>query len=202
VLAPGEQVSGEVEDSVIAQLAQNLGLDKKDIEVVSSADVEFSDACLDVSMPEIMCAQVVTPGRIVVLEANDIRYEYHTSADGSRVQPATLALVWKREGGIAGFCDSMSVFLSGEVYATSCKGQLDGKMGTFSTLLTVEKRDQFDAWVTEFGQAELDASDPEGVTDRMVVTLNFFGLSDAKPAAADEENLFLWAQDLFKKVNK
>jgi len=202
VLAPGEQVSGEVEDSVIAQLAQNLGLDKKDIEVVSSADVEFSDACLDVSMPEIMCAQVVTPGRIVVLEANDIRYEYHTSADGSRVQPATLALVWKREGGIAGFCDSMSVFLSGEVYATSCKGQPDGKMGTFSTLLTVEKRDQFDAWVTEFGQAELDASDPEGVTDRMVVTLNFFGLSDAKPAAADEENLFLWAQDLFKKVNK
>ena len=30
-------------------------------------------------------------------------------------------MTWKREGGIAGFCDSMTVYLSGEVHANSCK---------------------------------------------------------------------------------
>jgi len=200
VLAAGE-LSGLVEDSIITQLAENLGLDESDISVVSSADVEFGDACMGVTMPEVMCAQVVTPGKTIVLEANGIQYEYHISADGARVQPATLALIWKREGGIAGFCDTMTVFLSGEVYVNNCKGQPDGKMGTLSSLLTVKERDQFNAWIGEFGQFELDASDPEGVSDRMVHTITFFGLSNGQPAAADEDALFLWAQDLFQKLS-
>ncbi|NWG05398.1 MAG: hypothetical protein HXY35_01790 [Chloroflexi bacterium] len=200
VLVVTGETSGLVEDAIVAQLAQNLDLDKGDISVVSSEDVEFSDACMGVAMPDIMCAQVITPGRIIVLEADGIQYEYHTSIDGSRVQPATPALIWKREGGIAGFCDSMIVFLSGEVYTSNCRGS-DGKMGVLSALLTAEERDQFDAWIGEFGQAELDASDPEGVADRMVLTLTFFGLSDGKFAASDEEALFLWTQDLFRKLN-
>ena len=201
VLAAGD-LSGAVEDSIITQLAQNLGLKKNDISVVSTADIEFADACLDVAMPEVMCAQVVTPGKIIVLEANGIQYEYHVSADGARVQPATLAFIWKREGGIAGFCDNMTVFLSGEVYATSCKGQPDGKMKTFATLLTVQELDQFNTWMGKFGQSELDASDPEGVSDRMVTTLSVFGLSNGKPSVTDQQNLFEWAQGLYQKASQ
>jgi hypothetical protein len=200
VLAAGD-LSGAVEDTLIKQLAQNLGLNKKDISVVSNKDIEFADACLGVAMPEVMCAQVVTPGRIIVLEANGIQYEYHTSADGGRVQPATLALIWKREGGIAGFCDNMTVFLSGEVYATSCKGQPDGKMKTFATLLTVQELDQFNTWIGKFGQVELDASDPEGVSDRMVRTITFFGLSNGEPNGKDRDAIFQWAENLFQKMS-
>ena len=200
VLAAGD-TSGLVENAIVAQLAENLGLDKNDISVVSNKEVEFADACLGVAMPEVMCAQVITPGKIIVLEANDVQYEYHTSADGGHVQPATLALTWKREGGIAGFCDTMTVFLSGEVYVSNCKGQTDGKMGTFSTLITDKERDQFNVWIGEFGQADLDASDPAGVADRMVRTLSFFGNGSGTLVAADEEALFQWAQDLFQKVN-
>lgn len=201
VPAPGGQAAGEVDDSVIAQLAQNLGLDVKDISVVSSKDVEFGDACLGVAMPEIMCAQVVTLGKIIVLESNGIQYEYHTSADGSRVQPATLALTWKREGGFAGFCDSMTVFLSGEVYATNCK-ESDGRMETFASLFTAEELEQFNTWIVEFGPVELDASDPEGVADRMVVTLSFHGNGTGRLIASDEEDLFQWAQGIFARMSK
>jgi len=199
VRAAGD-LSGAAEDSIISQLAQNLGLNKKDISIVNTADVEFADACMGVAMPDVMCAQVVTPGRIIVLEAKGIQYEYHVSPDGARVQPATLALIWKREGGIAGFCDTMTVFLSGEVYTNSCK-QSDGKMKTFSTVLTLDELDQFNTWMGKFGQAELDASDPEGVSDRMVITLTVFGLSNGKPGAEDKDAMFQWVQNLFQKMS-
>src|SRR5262249_34858255 len=115
--------SEPVEQAVIDRLASNLGIDKDSIVVMSDVSVEFPDSCMGVSMPDIMCSQIVTPGRIIVLEANDVQYEYHTSADGSTIQPASIALTWQRTGGIAGLCDSMTVFLSGEIYGNQCKSQ-------------------------------------------------------------------------------
>ena len=157
MLAEGAQEFAAVEQVVIKQLAANLGLQESDISVVSSTTIEFNDACMGVAMEGVMCAQVVTPGHIIVLEANGVQYEYHTSADGSRVQPATLAMVWKREGGIAGFCDTMTVFRSGEVYTTQCKPQAEGRMGTFANLLSSDQQKQFMDWMAQLGEAKLDA---------------------------------------------
>ena len=193
-------VAGSVEEMVIKQLASNLELDESDISVVSSSDAEFSDACLDVALQGVICAQVVTPGKIIVLEVDSVQYEYHVSEDGALVQPATLALTWTREGGIAGFCDSMTIFLSGEVYGNQCRSEPNGTMGTFADLLSSKERAQFNAWVKEFGQVELDASDPAGVSDRMEVTLSFYGNGTGNLTKADEQEILLWAQDLFQKL--
>ena len=156
---------GPVEEAVIKQLAENLGLEEGDITVVSSETTDFGDACLGVSMEGVMCAQVITPVRTIELEANNIPYEYHTSEDGSRVQPASLGLVWKREGGIAGFCDTLMVFRSGEVFATKCGSQAEGTMGTFATLMTAREIQQFQSWISEFEETQLDASDREAEAD-------------------------------------
>ena len=188
------------EETVIKQLAENLGLEESDIMVVSSEETEFGDACLDVPMEGTMCAQVVTPGRIIVLEANGVQYKYHTSEDGSRVQPATLAIVWKREGGIAGFCDVLTVFLSGEVFASNCNAQDGGVMSTFTDLLSASEQQQFNEWIAEFGEAMLDASDPKGVADRMVVTLDFYGDGSEPPSQVEQQALFNFAQDLYQEV--
>jgi hypothetical protein len=202
MLAEGAQESADVEQIVIKQLAANLGLQESDISVVSSTTIEFNDACMGVAMEGIMCAQVVTPGHIIVLEANGVQYEYHTNADGSRVQPATLAMVWKREGGIAGFCDTMTIFRSGEVYTTQCKPQAEGRMGTFANLLSSDQQKQFMDWMARFGEANLDASDPKGVADRMVVTLNLFGSGSKQATKSEQQALFGFAQDLFQKVTQ
>lgn len=201
-LVEGAQNSGTVEQLVIKQLALNLGLQESDISIASSEEIEFADACLGVAMPDMMCAQMVTPGHIIVLEAKGVQYEYHTSADGSQVQPATLTLVWKREGGIAGFCDTLTVFLSGEVYASQCKGKPEVKMGTLAKLLPATERRQFSEWTTDFGQVKLDASDPKGVSDQMMVTLNFWGSGNKQPTEADQQALFEFAQNLYQKVNQ
>ena len=202
LLAEGAENSGAVEEMVIKQLADNLGLQESDITVVSSKEIEFADACLGVAMEGVMCAQVVTPGRIIVLEANGVEYEYHTSQDGSQVQPATLAMVWKREGGIAGFCDTLVVFRSGEVLTGKCDSPDDGKTGTFSGLLTSREIQQFRDWTTELGEAQLDASDPKGVADRMVVTLEFYGSGTEKPTESQQQAMFEFAQDIYQEVSQ
>jgi hypothetical protein len=200
--SPEAVPAGPAEETVVEQLARNLGLEESDISVVSSEEVEFGDACLDVAVEGVLCAQVVTPGRVIVLEANGIEYEYHTTEDGSRVQPATPALVWKREGGIAGFCDTLTVFRSGEAFTSNCKSQAEGMMGTFATLLSAEEQGHFNEWMSEFGEAELDASDPTGVADRMTVTLKIAGAGDEQPSAAQEQELFEFAQDLYTELTR
>lgn len=194
-------VFGSVEEQVIKQLAANLGLKEGNISVASNSDVEFADTCLGVAMKDVVCAQVVTSGKIIVLEVAGVQYEYHVSEDGARIQPATLALTWTREGGIAGFCDSLTVYLSGEVYGNQCRSEPNGTMGTFANLLTVTEREQFNEWTKAFGQVDLDASDPQGVSDRMEVTLTFHGNGKGTLKETDEQELLLWAQDLFQRLN-
>jgi hypothetical protein len=129
-----------------------------------------------------------------------VQYEYHTNEDGSVIQPASIVLTWKREGGIAGFCDSLTVFLSGEIYGNQCKSQPNGMMKPFAAVLSAREQQQFMTWFKEFGQVNVDASDPKGVSDRMVVTLLFNGNGKATAAKPDEETLLLWAQTVFQKL--
>jgi len=195
-----KEVFGSVEELVINQLASNLELDEGDVSVVSNSDTEFPDTCLGVAMHNVMCAEVVTPGKIIVLEANGVQYEYHISNDGTRIQPATLALTWMREGGIAGFCDSLTVFLSGEIYGNQCKSQPNETMGTFPNLLSATEREQFNTWFKELGQVDLDMSDPKGVSDRMEVKLAFYGNGSGTLSKTDQQELLLWVQTLYQKL--
>jgi len=192
--------AGALEEMAVKQLASNLGLKEGGISVVSTSQVEFADACLDVAINNVMCAQVVTPGQIIVLEAQDTQYEYHVANDGSNIQPATLALTWTRDGGIAGFCDSLTVFLSGEVQGNQCHSNPNQATGTVARLLSINERSQFDAWIKELGTVNVNASDPEGVSDRMVVTLTLYGTGNGKLNESDQQELQLWAQDLFQKL--
>lgn len=195
-----EQSLDPLEQAVVKQLVANLTLKQSDISVVINEPVEYEDACMGVAMQGVACAEVVTAGNTIVLEAKGIQYEYHASADGERIQPATLAMIWKRDGGIAGFCDSMTVFLSGEVYGNQCRSESDGTMDTFANLFSASDRKQFDAWARQFGEVTLDASDPKGVSDRMEVTLVLSGIGSGKPNTAQQQALFTWAQKLFQKL--
>jgi len=200
VIASGLDVSDLVETALMEQLAGNLGLDVDTVSIVSSEPVEFSDTCLGVAMQDVMCADAITPGRIIVLESDGVRYEYHTSEDGMQIQPATLALTWKREGGIAGFCDSLTVFLSGEVYGNQCKSQPNETMGTFATLLPTAEKDQFNEWIAEYGSVTLDESDPKGAADGMTNVVVLYGDGKGKPGKPIEGEMFAWAQGLFQKL--
>jgi len=200
VLASYLDSNNPIEAVLIKQLSENLGLDAESVSIISNNPVEFNDTCLGVMMQDVMCAEVIIPGRIVVLEADGIQYEFHVSDEGTRIQPATFALTWKREGGIVGFCDNLTVFLSGEIYGNQCKSQPNATMGTFANLLSTEEKDQFNTWIEKYGSVTLDASDPKGVADGMTNVIVLFGRGNGKPGKPMEGDIFRWAQELFRRL--
>jgi hypothetical protein len=66
-----------------ANLAGRLELDADQITVESVTPTEFSDASLGIPEPGIIYAQVIIPGYVILLKANETVYEYH--AAGERV---------------------------------------------------------------------------------------------------------------------
>lgn len=64
-------------------LSLKTGVDIEKIDTISVEEINFSDASLGVREPGVEYAQVVTPGIIIMLEAEGKEYEYHAS--GARV---------------------------------------------------------------------------------------------------------------------
>ncbi len=59
-------------------LAKRLGIPVTEIALVKSEAVTWSDACLGIHTPGIACADVITPGYLILLSAQGNTYEYHT----------------------------------------------------------------------------------------------------------------------------
>ncbi|HSJ86161.1 MAG TPA: hypothetical protein VK909_03055 [Anaerolineales bacterium] len=184
----------------IAKLAENLDLTPDKIKLVSTEAVDWPDSCLGVSTEGIMCSQVVTPGFRVVLEADGKQVEYHTNQDASVIVPATVALTWSRSGGIAGFCDNLTIYLSGEVQGTSCKqGEIAEKR--LNELLSREQIATMNEWLLKYGVVDIDASDPANVADAMSIKVHLAGLGTEKMTSkAVQQILLQFIQDLNQKL--
>jgi len=186
--------------AAITTLSENLGVPVDEIKLVSTDAVEWPDGCLGVQEEGLACTQIITPGFRVILEANGRQVEYRTNEDGTQIRPASVAMTWKREGGIAGFCDSMTVYLSGEVHASSCKqGQYVEER--FINVLSEDKMSKFDEWLNTYGSINIDASDPKGVADRMIVILTIMGTGSQQTlSASDKQELVNFAQELYQRL--
>ncbi len=195
--AGGIQASGSAEDAVRKQLASMQGIDPSRISVVSDADIEWPDSCLGVAQEGMACAQMVTPGHLIVLEANNVQYEYHTNGDGSEIQPASILITWKQTGGIAGRCDEMTIYLSGEIHASSCKQTKDTSM---KDLFTADDNSRLAQWSAKYGQVMIDLSDPKGAADAMTRILIFNGDGNGQPSQADQQTLYNWAKMIYQKL--
>ena len=184
----------------ISTLAKNLGITPDKIKLVATEAVDWPDSCLGVQTEGIMCSQIVTPGFKVTLEANGKKVEYHTNQDASVIVPATVALTWKRSGGVAGFCDNMMIYLSGEVQATSCKSG-DIVQKPLSELVSPAEIAVLNDWISKYGTVNIDASDPAGVADRMTVNLKLIGTGTQQLTSKDAQQLLLqFVQNLNQKL--
>lgn len=188
--------------AAITTLSENLGIPAENIKLASTEAVDWPDGCLGVQEEGVMCTQAIVPGFRIILEANGREVEYRTNEDGTQVRPATILMKWKREGGIAGFCDFLTVYLSGEVHRGSCKSG-EYAEERLRDILSEAEIAKLDEWVQEYGTISIDASDPKGVADRMVVTLEFTGLGSQETiSSADEKELLEYAQSLSQSLPK
>jgi len=65
-------------DIAKSDLAKRLGIPVDEIGLVKSEAVTWSDACLGIHTPGVACADVLTPGYLILLSAQGNTYEYHT----------------------------------------------------------------------------------------------------------------------------
>ena len=65
----------------IDDLAATTGVDPASITLVSIEPVEWRDSSLGCPQPDMMYAQMLTPGYRIVLSTGDETVEYHTATD-------------------------------------------------------------------------------------------------------------------------
>ena len=196
VPAQAMQTPGPAQQAAIKQLATNVGVPDSNVRLVDSTLVEWPDSCLGVAQEGVMCAQMVTPGYLIVLEAGGRQYEYHTNQDASMIVPASLAMNWSQQGGVAGFCETLNVYLSGEVYGMDCRVGGDGRMA----VLTAAQRAQLYAWIDKFGMTSIDLSDSKGAADAMTRKASLLGTGRAQASEADVHAIYDFGQTLYHSL--
>ncbi len=82
--APGEDVDLPPEAATKAEraLSGELDVPPEEVQIVSYERQEWPTACLGLQEANEVCAQVITPGWLVTLEAQGKTYVYHTDEDG------------------------------------------------------------------------------------------------------------------------
>ena len=73
-------------------LAELLGLSLGEIDLVSETPREWPNSCLGLAGPEEICAQVITPGYEVVLDAEGSLFTYHTD-EGTALRLADFDVI-------------------------------------------------------------------------------------------------------------
>ena len=91
------------------------------------------------------------------------------------------ALTWRREGGIAGYCDELEITFSGLVKATSCRVQPAEDL----QLLNPEELATFYSFLDRLAAMQISSGD-ENVADGIQIELTFNGSGQEQPSRDDE----------------
>ncbi|MEJ2735001.1 MAG: hypothetical protein P8189_15780 [Anaerolineae bacterium] len=110
---------------------------------------------------------------------------------------AGLALTWHREGGIAGFCDGLTIHTDGEADATSCKSGQNQHLGY--TFLDDAQQEQLYTWMDTLQSLEVTQTD-EATADAMTVRLAFEGRGSTEPTDADTQAIEAFASQLYLEI--
>jgi hypothetical protein len=93
---------------------------------------------------------------------------------------------WTREGGIAGFCDEVTISLAGWVYVSNCK---DSGQDPMVFRLNEEQLKMLYEWNDTYAPFTLDQSDPAGVADGMKMVLTFTGEGQKQATKTEQESM-------------
>jgi hypothetical protein len=185
-----------------ADLAASLGLAPEEVQVIEIEPREWTDSCLGLGSPAEICMTVITPGYLVRLNAGGQEYVYHTDADGKSLrragrpgpagearQPDKPVIFWQREGGFAGFCDTLEISAKGSYSLESCKGAtLTGQL----TESQLELLQVFKSGLIPFSHETRD----KAVADSLSVRLVFNGSGSNVASPDDQQAIGAFAAEI------
>ncbi len=141
--------------------------------------------------------QTATPAEERML-AEWAQLAYHEASAGRSGASWGLAFAWHREGGIAGFCDDLTVYVTGRVYASSCRGNEPQTLG--KARLDAAQLAQLYDWVDTLQSFEFEQRDPS-VADAMTIRMVFSGAGEIPASAEIQAGMETFASTLFAEVS-
>lgn len=103
-------------------------------------------------------------------------------AKGDDLESLGGGFVWRREGGIAGFCDVVTVASTGRATVASCATDPPQALGEVA--LTANQSAQLAEMVSRLASFDDERKDP-ATADAMTIAIVFEGQGDAQPTDAD-----------------
>jgi hypothetical protein len=106
---------------------------------------------------------------------------------------------WRREGGIAGFCDDIRIDSGGHAILSSCKPAAAGADGAGNwQRLTSDDLTQFYGWLDQLGAVQAEQTDP-AVADAMTVRATLAGRAEGQAADADKNAMLQFGATLLQQ---
>lgn len=122
--------------------------------------------------------------------------EIQSGTEETSDQDNGIILTWHREGGVAGFCNDLTVYTTGKVVATDCKNDATKLVG--EDWLNNDQLAQVYGW--EASLAWFDYSpQTTATTDSLEIGLVFNGNGDTV-SESDEQAVEILAQDLYEQI--
>ncbi len=194
----GEGNQNPVVQSALDYLTQN-GI-TGEIETLAVEATEWSDSCLGIGYPDAMCAQVITPGFRMEFSSEGETFTLHTNEDGSQIAVGAPPqkpigeplLTWQRTGGIAGVCQTLTIYSFGFAYAGDCKtGESEAP---FRLLLS--QMEPLASWRDQYSQYRHEAADP-ATADGFAYELQFNGTGSQMPGDQEKNEMLDFASSLY-----
>ncbi len=100
---PATTAMTPAEQAAVQALSQKYTIPVDQVSIVSTEQVTWTNGCLDVVIPGVLCTDVMVDGYRIILQANGNQYEFHTNLDGTNVVDAaqlqaTLQFVVRTSG--------------------------------------------------------------------------------------------------------
>lgn len=186
--------------TTFADKIQSLYIDPDQVKIIDSSKVEWADTCLGVDQPGIDCLPQSTPGYQVILEANGLQFEVHADQVGGQVQPATLGLIWTREGGDDNLCDRLIIYLPDSAHACWCQsGEMKATSVTLQGILSPQEYEQLMDALRSLSENTINQPLSD-VTQKAMVSLEFYGQGKTFPSAGDQQSLLSLAENIFERI--
>lgn len=184
----------------LADQFQSLFFDLNQVTIVDSSQVEWSDTCLGIERPGIDCLPQSSTGYQVVLEANGLQFEVHADQVGGQVQPATLGLLWTREGGEDGQCDRLLIYLPDSAHACWCQsGDMKAVSVNLQDILSPEEFELLIDGLRNYSENTINQPSSDAA-EQVMVTLTFYGQGKTFPPSDAQQSLLTLAENIFARI--
>lgn len=139
------------------------------------------------------------PAGSYTVDVNGVSGSFELTMDNALLDESIFPILsWHREGGIAGFCDDVLVYASGEVHTAGCQG--GAAQVTRQGTLSAAQFEQLQAWLDLYAPFELEQTDP-ATADAMTIRLVFSGTGAAAPTDRDKQAILDFAAGLYAEYS-